>query len=260
MASFPQQSDNALTFPAATVIIFRRAPTGGPPQILMVIRSAGMRFAAGAAVFPGGRVDEADRQLATKLHPDAADPEDVAARIAGARETLEEAGLLIGVPQTVSAADVAAARARLLECGTLEPVLEQFGWTLDLSRLEPFARWNPKFERSFDTRFYLADLGTGAVSLDVDGTEHSHLLWVTPAEALAMADRGELRAIFPTRCNLQRLAQFADFAAAVSDARTYPPTVITPWIDEREGRRWLNIPPGLGYPQTSAPLEHTERT
>ncbi|MFT6474840.1 MAG: 8-oxo-dGTP pyrophosphatase MutT (NUDIX family), partial [Qipengyuania sp.] len=42
--------------PAATVVIFRNAPQGGPPEILMTIRSREMVFAGGMAVFPGGRV------------------------------------------------------------------------------------------------------------------------------------------------------------------------------------------------------------
>ena len=50
--------------PAATLVIFRRCETGGPPQLLMVQRSKTMRFAGGAAVFPGGRVDDADFTLA----------------------------------------------------------------------------------------------------------------------------------------------------------------------------------------------------
>ena len=45
--------------PAATVVIFRNAPAGGPPEILMTIRSREMVFAGGMAVFPGGRVDPA---------------------------------------------------------------------------------------------------------------------------------------------------------------------------------------------------------
>ena len=36
-------------------MIYRRDPAGGPAQNLMVIRSSKMRFAGGAAVFPGGR-------------------------------------------------------------------------------------------------------------------------------------------------------------------------------------------------------------
>ena len=54
----PVAKDNAQGgIPAATVVIFRHAPDGGPPEILMTIRSREMVFAGGMAVFPGGRVD-----------------------------------------------------------------------------------------------------------------------------------------------------------------------------------------------------------
>ena len=53
--------------PAATIIIFRNAPDGSAPEVLMTVRSRNMTFAGGMAVFPGGRVDEADRALAGTL-------------------------------------------------------------------------------------------------------------------------------------------------------------------------------------------------
>jgi 8-oxo-dGTP pyrophosphatase MutT (NUDIX family) len=49
--------------PAATIIIFRNSPSGGPPEVLMTVRSRNMTFAGGMAVFPGGRVDPADYEL-----------------------------------------------------------------------------------------------------------------------------------------------------------------------------------------------------
>src|SRR5690349_12875683 len=122
-----------LTFiPAATVVIFRHAGDGSSPELLMVQRAKEMRFAGGAAVFPGGRIDEADRVLAATLAP-AADPEATAARVAAVRETLEETGLAIAVAHKVRAEEARAARALLLEQGLLAPVLERFGWKLDLA-------------------------------------------------------------------------------------------------------------------------------
>jgi 8-oxo-dGTP pyrophosphatase MutT (NUDIX family) len=44
--------------PAATLILVRDRD-GAPPDLLMVERAEGMAFAAGALVFPGGRIDEA---------------------------------------------------------------------------------------------------------------------------------------------------------------------------------------------------------
>ena len=81
--------------PAATVVIFRNAPQGGPPEILMTIRSREMVFAGGMAVFPGGRVDPADFDLGASMGGPL-DPDEAAHQVAVVRETLEETGLVIG--------------------------------------------------------------------------------------------------------------------------------------------------------------------
>ncbi len=250
----------APSIPAATVVVFRNCPDGGPPQILMITRHRAMSFAGGMAVFPGGRVDPADYALAADLG--GADADEAAHRIAAVRETLEETGLVIGMREPVSAGEAARARALLLERGEIAPVLAAMGWTLDLEAVVPFARWHPKNERLpriFDTRFYLADLGTGAVELEIDATENTHLFWTGAAEALAAAERGDLNLIFPTRRNLERLAQFASFAEARADARAIPVKTITPWIEERGGARWLAIPPDAGYPVDGEPLASAHR-
>ena len=57
--------------PAATLILVRDRADAAP-QLLMVERAGGMAFAAGAWVFPGGRIDDADRRLAEATGMDAA--------------------------------------------------------------------------------------------------------------------------------------------------------------------------------------------
>ena len=52
--------------PAATLIVVRDRPKAAP-ELLMVERAEGMAFAAGALVFPGGRIDQADRDFANEL-------------------------------------------------------------------------------------------------------------------------------------------------------------------------------------------------
>jgi 8-oxo-dGTP pyrophosphatase MutT (NUDIX family) len=252
--------DASAAIPAATLVIFRHDPAGGDPQLLMVERSAAMRFAGGAAVFPGGRIDPADHDLAVQWagrHLDEDARMDLAARVAAVRETLEETGLVVGVDTRVSLDQAIEARAILLEQGALAPVLDRFGWQLALDRLVYFARWRPrhKHARVFDTRFFLADLGTGAVELLVDATENTHLFWVSAAEALRLADEGRIRIIFPTRRNLERLAQFADFTAARDQAQALPPQTISPILVDRDGERWLTIPEGSGYPVTGERLD-----
>lgn len=255
-------NDTPTGIAAATVVVFRKGPDGSPPELLMVTRSRSMSFAGGAAVFPGGRVDQADRDLASDL-PDIDDVDEAAHRIAAIRETLEETGLAIGLRGTIDAARAREARALLLETGTLRRVLDATGWTLDLSAIVPFARWYPKNERLprvFDTRFYLADLGTGAVDVTVDETENTRLFWITARDALAAADRGDLTVIFPTRRNLERIAQFPDFAAALRDCAAFPQRTITPFVEQRGGTRWICIPEDLGYPVTAEPLDGAQRS
>lgn len=248
--------------PAATLVIFRNCPDGGAPQLLMVQRSKEMRFAGGAAVFPGGRVDEADRELAD-AHGAADDEarDELAARIAAVRETLEETGLAVGLHQRPSLEDALRARAHLLEVGTLGPVLQTMGWTLDLDGLVPFSRWRPKHKeiRVFDTRFYLANLGTGAVDLLVDATENTHLFWASAGEALRLADTGDIKVIFPTRRNLERLAQFGSFDDALAHVTQFPSVMITPFMEMRDGVPWLLIPADAGYPVEGEVLESAAR-
>lgn len=252
--------------PAATLVIFRHDPAGGPAQLLMVERSSALVFAGGAAVFPGGRIDESDRQLARVLRAApstdiATDEDELAARIAAVRETLEETGLAVGFAESIIADQARAARDLLLREGALAPVLSRFGWTLAPQQLIPFARWCPRHHhrRVFDTRFYLADLGTGAVELAVDATENSRLFWASAAEALKLADAGRIRVIFPTRRNLERLAQFDDFAACRAHAQSIPVRTISPFNEERDGTSWLRIPDDCGYPVTEERLDRVER-
>ncbi|MEO6092743.1 MAG: NUDIX hydrolase [Novosphingobium sp.] len=253
-----QPADEIRSIPAATVVIFRHSADGGPPELLMVQRAKEMRFAGGAAVFPGGRIDPEDRILAARLAPDS-DQEIAAARIAGIRETLEETGLAIGVGRPVSPVEAAEARALALASGGLAPVLECHGWTLRLDTLVPFARWCPQWNGAFDTRFFLHDLGTGAVDVAVDATENTRLFWISAARALEMAESGEIHVIFPTRRNLERLALFASFAEARAQAEVTPVRTIAPHQEQRAGEVHLVIPDGLGYPVTSQVMSTVKR-
>ncbi|MEJ2409715.1 MAG: NUDIX domain-containing protein [Novosphingobium sp.] len=243
----PMPADTYTVIPAATVVIFRNGPEGGAPELLMMQRSQKMRFAGGAAVFPGGRVDPADRELARDLMP--AEPEEIAAaRIAGIRETLEETGLMIATRTPVGADEAAAGRRMLLETGSLAPVLTHFGWTLEPETLTLYAHWCPQWDEAFDTRFFVTDIGTGAVEVQVDATENTRLFWASAAEALAMAQRGEIAIIFPTHRNLERLARYGSYDEALADIAAHPVSRIHPDSEQREDGEWIVIPDGHGYP------------
>ena len=249
--------------PAATIVIYRACPDGGAPQVLMTVRSRNMAFAGGMAVFPGGRVDPADFALAEAAANDSGlNLDEAAHQIAAIRETLEETGLALGLKGDITAETAKAARELLEETKTLAPVLDAFGWTLDLDQIVPFARWYPKNEnlaRVYDTRFYLADLGTGAVEVSVDNSENTRLFWISAQGALDMAEKGEIKLIFPTRRNLERLALFASFAEARAQAEAIPVKTIVPKVDDSTGKPMLTIIEDAGYPITAELLESVAR-
>ncbi len=251
--------------PAATIIIYRNCPDGGLPQVLMTVRSKGMAFAGGMAVFPGGRVDTADFKLAEKvLATQVIDMalDEAAHQIAAVRETLEETGLALGLTGDITAERAAQARAMLEDIGALAPVLDAYGWDIDFSQITPFARWFPKNERIprvYDTRFYLANLGTGAVDVSIDNSENTRLFWTSAQDALEAADRGEIKLIFPTRRNLERLAQFASFDEARAQAIAIPVRTIIPQVDTSGEQPILRIMEDAGYPITSELLDTVAR-
>lgn len=240
--------------PAATVIVMRE--TAGPPELLLVERARAMAFAGGALVFPGGRIDPGDRLLAA-LQP--GEPEDIAARIAAMRETLEEAGVAVGLD--VDAVAIPELKRRLYASEPIGALLEEMGGTLRLDALVPFARWLPHnvTHRVFDTYFYLARAPQDATPV-VDGNENVRVFWSTARAVLDAADAGEVTLLFPTRRNLERLARFASYGEAVADALAHPIRTVTPWIERRDGADYLCIPDDLGYPVTAERLDRAVRS
>jgi 8-oxo-dGTP pyrophosphatase MutT (NUDIX family) len=244
---------NDEAIPAATLVVWRDpAPGGqGTPEILVVERSAGMAFAAGAIVFPGGRVDAADRALAETLGR----PDD-AAKIAAIRETIEESAVIAGFYGAIDPAMGPLLQQALHEGASFSTLLDNHELALDLDALVPFARWMPAFKqpRKFDTLFYLVSAPAGNWRPNPQPSECVAAEWASPAELLARIDRGEASAIFPTKRNLERLAGHANFAAALADARAHSLDTIIPWVEEIDGVRHVRIPEDRGYPVTSEPL------
>lgn len=245
----------APAIPAATLVLMRER-AAAPPELLMIERAGSMAFAAGAMVFPGGRIDPGDHALAANAAVTGdAPPADAAARIAAIRETIEEVGIAIGLDPMPDAPAIAALRAALADGADFGALLAAGGWTLRLDALLAFARWRPNFKeaRLFDTLFYLA-VAPDATEPTADGGESVHALWISASDVLAGAMAGRYRVIFPTRCNLQRLALLGDFAAARAHAAAFPIAMVTPWVEDRGGERYLCIRGDQGYPVTAMPL------
>lgn len=240
-------SDEAI--PAATLIVVRELD-GHAPELLMVERAEGMAFAAGALVFPGGRIDEADRELAGELgiEPPA---------LAAVRETLEETAVPVGLSPTPSLAGAAELQAALVSDQPFGALLKSAGLRIDADALTPFARWVPKFHavRRFDTLFFLARCPPGDWQPQVVEGECARAEWIGAAEVLERERRGEARLIFPTRRTLERLAQHSSFDEIRADALSHPIEPVTPWVEERGGEKFITIPANLGFPVTQEKLD-----
>jgi 8-oxo-dGTP pyrophosphatase MutT (NUDIX family) len=241
--------DPDLPIPAATLIVMRPTPATAP-DVLVVERAAGMAFAGGAMVFPGGRVDPADRALAEAMGR----PDD-APRITAIRETVEESAVLVGLAGRVDPALGPLLQQALIGGRPFAAALADHGLSLDLDALTPFARWLPAFKhaRRFDTLFFLAAALPGDWPPLPQPGECQSAEW-TPAHALLdRVDAGTAHAIFPTKRNLERLARFATVADARADAALYPLDPITPWVEQCGGEPHICIPTDRGYPVTSEP-------
>lgn len=236
--------------PAATVILVRERGSGAP-ELLMVERAADMAFAGGAWVFPGGRIDEADRHLGDQFGDDGA------ARVAAVREAVEETAIPVGLAPIPSREIAIELQSDLLAGKDLEQLIAEHGFDLDLASLTPFARWVPRFHatRRFDTLFYVARAPEGDWVPNVLERECTGAHWITADEVLERDGRGELQLIFPTRRTLERLAQHFSFDSIIADARAHAIEPISPWVDEVNGERFITIPENIGFPVTREKLE-----
>lgn len=217
----------------------------------MVERAEGMAFAAGALVFPGGRIDDSDRALAS------ARPDDFAARAAAVRETIEETAIAVGISPPPSPTVAIELQKVLLDGADLGDLLQSRGLSLDFDALIPFARWVPKFHatRRFDTLFFLARAHAPDLEPQVIEGECAAAFWISAADALERERLGEARLIFPTRRNLERLALHGSFDAMRADAEAHPIQPVSPWVEQIGGENFITIPEGIGYPVTRERLD-----
>ena len=196
----------------------------------MVVRHHEIDFASGALVFPGGRGEAADLVLA------GGDPAG-AFRVAAIRETWEECGVLLAAPGTPPPAE-----------GDFAAMLAARGLVPDAGGLAHFAHWITPVPvpKRYDTHFFLAAAPHGQDALH-DGREAVDSVWIRPADALAAAEAGTRKIVFPTRMNLTRLARHASVAEAFAAARATPVVTVLPQMRMTEAGRVLRIPIEAGY-------------
>jgi 8-oxo-dGTP pyrophosphatase MutT (NUDIX family) len=188
-AARDQTSPNVRPKDAATLILIDRS--GAEPQVLLGRRHHGHKFLPGKFVFPGGRVEAADRQMAerTTLNPQmeaqlmraVKRPHRLLARaltLAAIRETFEETGLLLGTKSADETEVADGPWATFLRAG-FQP---------DLTAIHFIGRaiTPPGRPRRFDTRFFTTDAST--IAHRVDGvigpdTELVELVWLPIAKA-----------------------------------------------------------------------------
>jgi len=250
--------------PAATIVLMRDASQF---EVLMIERHADTPFAGGAIVFPGGRIEASDGAAAWRDHCDGADDapvEEFGPRVAAIREAFEETGILYA---RRNGAFLTNAEAATLDGARndIEANDEKFlglirdnNLRLALDALHLFARWEPPQRghekmRRYHTWFFAAKTPKGQEARE-DGNEATEAFWAAPADIMASCERGERKAIFPTRRNIE-LLNVSDSAQAVIDyAATRRIEIVVPEVGERNGEPYLTIPEGLGYPVTEEPL------
>jgi recombination protein RecT len=198
---------------SATVLIVRPAVVDHGPsvEVLLLLRNGRSGFVPGATLYPGGAIDDDDVRI-PMLPGRAGTPDSFSLAIAAvARETYEEAGIVLAVNEAgefgqphVMAADLSFADA-----------LGAAGLAVPTEKFVPWGRWVTPIgaPRRYDTLFFLVEAPAGAM-VNVDGREIVDAGWWRPHLALEAETAGQLRFVTPTRKTLQRLAG----CQSVSDA------------------------------------------
>jgi len=121
--------------------------------------------------------------------------------------------------------------------------------------LTVFARWitPPLTPKRFDTWFYVARADSDQLAV-CDGWETVDAEWIAPSEALRLAATGERKVIFPTRMNLQLLAEAEHAEDAVDRAARRTLVTVEPKVERRADGPVLVIPPDAGYGPVVEPL------
>ena len=239
--------------PAATILLVRDEPAF---EVLMVKRHHQIDFASGALVFPGGKTHDGDHDPAWEFRTlgwGESLPHKRALRIAAIREAYEETGILLArhPDQSPFAGSEVAGAARADIAADRRPFLDlvtELDLHLDLGALSVFARWvtPAMMPKRFDTWFYIAAAPPDQLAL-CDGWETVDAEWVEPKEALRLAQTGERKVIFPTRMNLQLLAEADDAVDAVVRAQASELVTVEPKVADSPAGKVLVIPENAGY-------------
>ncbi|MEM9067959.1 MAG: NUDIX hydrolase [Myxococcota bacterium] len=248
---------------AATVIVLRDA---GAMQVFLVKRHSKTGFMAGAYVFPGGKLDDADfdPRLGDRSTRDAAtcanalgeqdEARSLALFFAAIRETFEECGVLLASGDLNDETRTGLQEGRVL----FADAAAEAGLSFELA-IVPQARWiTPVVEkRRYDTRFFLAQVPPDQIAAH-DQRETTAGEWMTPIEALTRQDRGEILLPPPTQRTLEWLRDQGTIEAAFANAPS-PPPVVQPVAQQDEGTLILALPGDPLHPESTPAFEGSTR-
>jgi 8-oxo-dGTP pyrophosphatase MutT (NUDIX family) len=251
---------------SSTVLLLR--DDRGRFEVFMVQRHHQIDFASSALVFPGGKVDAADRDPALRrccACPPELDDDAFAVRVSAVRETFEECGVLLARPrgerQLLPESEVRPLEARYradLVAGrvAMRDVTEAHGLELALDVLVPFAHWiTPEFmPKRFDTHFFLVPAPRDQVAAH-DGEESVDSVWITPEQAIDDAKAGRRSIIFPTLRNVIKLGRSRGVAEAIERALREPIVTVLPTVGKGANGPVIRIPAEADYDLTEAPLD-----
>ncbi|MCW5737907.1 MAG: NUDIX domain-containing protein [Enhydrobacter sp.] len=249
--------------PATTVLLLRPSKVGdagSPLEVFMVVRHHAIDAFSGALVFPGGKLEEADGDPQLKARCAGAEnisPGELKFRVAGVREAFEECGILLarkrGQRNLVAAADLKGIeerwRAKLAkDVASIVDLVEAEDLEIATDLMTPFAHWiTPVFApKRFDTWFYLAEAPEDQLALH-DGSESVESVWIAPQQAIDEAAAGKRTLVHATTKNLELLAEGVTVTGALSQASERKIVTVQPWVEQRDGKRYLHIPEGAGY-------------
>jgi glyoxylase-like metal-dependent hydrolase (beta-lactamase superfamily II)/8-oxo-dGTP pyrophosphatase MutT (NUDIX family) len=209
--------------PAATLILLRPAAssTAAGPEVLMLKRTQNAAFLGGAYVFPGGSLDPLDADPRMLARVRGLTDERASRRlgiaggalpyfVAAVRECFEEAG--VALLHDSSGKLISRNHAEDLQAhrkSSFLEMLESENLFIPGDALAYYGHWitAPGRARRFDTRFFVAQAPEGQEGSH-DANETVHHMWVSPREALARGERGEIELVFATQTSLRDLGRF----------------------------------------------------
>jgi 8-oxo-dGTP pyrophosphatase MutT (NUDIX family) len=248
---------------AATVMIVADRPQ---LEVLMVQRTSRAVFGPSAWVFPGGRVDPDDAADLSHVVHGLSDHEastmlDVPANgrawwVAGLRETLEEAGLLLGAGAAALEVIEKTRDAVHGDAGVFVDALTQHGLSLDLSEINEVARFVTPVgpPRRFDTRFFVASAPAEQTARH-DEEEVVQHTWIEPQAAIEKFRRDEFPMMSVTHRMLACLARYprvTELAEAAAERR--PKQRIR--VNDPDGAYEVVLPGEPGYDTAEVEIEH----